>query len=184
MLNFTWVWNLPFGSGKRYLGSATGVLSQVVGSWRISAIQTYQRGSTIRVTSRATIPGLSGIWPNLNPGVPIEAMGCGAYDPDVALDHRRLNIAAFSTPAPFTLGNSGVLPTVRRCPYLDEHLGIQKDFRFHENALFAIGMQGQNIFNRHYWQNVGTDIGNPAAFGRFTGASYGRTIQLYARIEF
>ena len=183
VLDLSWVWNLPFGSGKRYLGGARGVLNQVVGGWRLSAIQQYQGSSSLRVTSRQTIPGLSPLWPVLVPGQPIERQACSDYNPGDP-NSRRLNINAFAAPAPFTLGNVSILSTVRRCRYLDEHLGLQKEFPIRENFRFSVGVLEQNIFNRHYWTGVNTDTGNPAAFGRFGGASYGRTMQLFARVDF
>jgi len=47
-----------------------------------------------------------------------------------------------------------------------------------------LGGNAQNIFNRHFLANLNTDIDVPASFGRFSGQSFARTLQLYVRVEF
>jgi hypothetical protein len=184
VVNFSWVWNVPVGSGKRYLGSAKGLLNQVVGGWTVSAYQTYQSGAGLRVTSDEAIPGVGTVWPVLVPGVPVKAVGgCGAINPGDP-SSRYLNRAAFQDAAPFSLGNVAVLPTARRCGYLSEDLGIEKAFPFREHARAIVGANAQNLFNRHFLTSLSTDIDVPASFGRFSGTSFSRSIQLFARIEF
>jgi hypothetical protein len=184
VLNFSWVWNVPVGSGKRYLGSARGLLNQVVGGWTVSAYQTYQSGAGLRVTSDEAIPGVGTVWPVLVPGVPVKAVkGCGAINPGDP-NSRYLNINAFRDAAPFSLGNVAVLPSARRCGYLSEDLGIEKAFAFREHARAIVGANAQNLFNRHFLTSLSTDIDVPASFGRFSGTSFSRSIQLFARIEF
>ncbi len=53
------VYELPFGSGKRWL-SKGGVTNAVLGGWRLSAIQTYNSGFPIGVTSNGTLPIFNG----------------------------------------------------------------------------------------------------------------------------
>ena len=183
-VNLSYVWNIPVGSGKRYLGGAKGVLNQVVSGWTVSAYQTYSSGSSLRVTSDQSIPGVGTVWPVLVPGVPVKAIAsCGDVNPGDP-SSRRLNLSAFRDADPFTLGNVSVLPNVRRCGYLNEDLGIQKAFPFREHARAILGANAQNIFNRHYLSNLSTDIDVPSSFGRFSGTSFGRSLQLFARIEF
>jgi hypothetical protein len=47
------VWELPFGRGKRFLGSSSGVVNQVLGGWTLNAIYTFQTGEPFAVRSGA-----------------------------------------------------------------------------------------------------------------------------------
>lgn len=185
ILNLSWVYDLPFGYRRRYLGGAKGVLNQIVSNWRLSAIQHYQSGIPIRVTSRSTIPGIdSGIWPVLVQGQPIRATGCGRIDPGNPNQNRYLNPGAFRDPAPFGLGNVSVLPSLQQCAYLDEDIGIEKDVTITEHHRIRFGSIFNNAFNRHQFTGLNTDIDNIEAFGTFTGVTPGRTVQFFLRYEF
>src|SRR5262249_49526501 len=120
-INLSWYWDLPVGRGKHFLSNTSGPLDYLLGNWRFSALQYYQSGDPIAVTTN------SGFWPILNPGVPIKAVGgCGDVQPNIAGKSTYLNRAAFQNPPPFSLGNVFVLPTVRGCGYIDEDLGVDK----------------------------------------------------------
>ena len=156
----------------------------MLGGWTVSAYQTYQSGAGLRVTSDEAIPGVGTVWPVSVSGVPVKAVkGCGAINPGDP-SSRYLNISAFQDAAPFSLGNVAVLPTARRCGYLSEDLGIEKAFPFREHARAVVGANAQSLFNRHFLTSLSTDIDVPASFGRFSGTSFSRSIQLFARIEF
>lgn len=185
ILNISWAYDLPLGSGKRYLGGARGAINHIIGGWRLSAIQNYMSGEPIRVTSRQTIPGgFSGIWPNRVPDVPIVSTGCGNYNPGDPSRSQYLNLNAFATAAPFTLGNVNRLPNVRNCGWADEAFQIEKIFPIREQISVNFGTMMMNIFNRHVFSGLQTDINNPAAFGRFTTTSPPRNIQFYLKVTF
>ena len=78
ILAVSWVYDLPFGRGKKFLGSASRGLNYLVGGWRLSSIQNYMSGIPIRVSSGQSIPGgFQGIWP-VRAGGPLQANSCGA----------------------------------------------------------------------------------------------------------
>ena len=43
----TWLYELPFGRGKRLLAPAPAVLSQLVGGWQVQGIYTAQSGAAL-----------------------------------------------------------------------------------------------------------------------------------------
>ena len=51
ILALSWVYDLPFGRGKKFLGGASRGLNYLVGGWRLSSIQNYMSGIPIRVSS-------------------------------------------------------------------------------------------------------------------------------------
>ena len=52
-----------------------------------------------------------------------------------------------------------------------------------ESARVVFTANALNLFNRHYLTNLNTDI-DALSFGRFSGGSMGRSIQMALRIEF
>jgi hypothetical protein len=185
MLALSWAYELPFGAGRRYLTNARGALDHLVGGWRLSAIQNYMSGEPFRVSSRSTIPGgFSGIWPVYVPGQSLAATGCGSYNPSDPARNRYLNSAAFTNPAPFALGNISRVPNLRTCAYMDEAVQLEKNFRFSEQVRLHLGTMVLNLFNRHVWSGLQTDINNPDSFGRFTSVYPPRNVQLFLKLEF
>ena len=192
IFNLSYSYQLPFGPGKSFLQNSHGVIRQLVAGWQVSAIQSYYSGSPASISTEASIPGIGGVWANRVPGVPISTgVGCGGYNPGDPNSHV-LNINAFAVPVPFAFGNTNVLPSTRDCAYKNEDLSIQKTFPLRENVNLRFGFDFYNVFNRHNWGyastagggGLNTDINQPAAFGRYAGASDPRTIQIYARLEF
>ena len=186
LLALSYVYDLPFGPGKRFANSNSAFVKQVVGGWQVSGIHNYMSGYPVGVSTRATIPGgVGGIWANRVPDVPIATGNtCDNYDPNDPARNRYLNIAAFSTPAPYTFGNTSLLPNVRGCSYLNESLSVQKRFPISEGSEVRFGVEFFNVFNRHQWLGLNGDINNLAAFGRFSGASDPRSIQFLLKVQF
>jgi hypothetical protein len=97
--------------------------------------------------------------------------------------NQNLNINAFATPAPFAFGNTYELSSTRICPYLNENMSLVKSFPIKERVKAVVGVNAFNMFNRHQWLSLQTNIGVPS-FGKFTSASTPRTVQLYGKITF
>lgn len=187
-LIFNYSYELPVGTGKRFLNHNDPISRYVVGGWTIAGVHTYNSGMPIAISSELTLPTMSSgalspavLRPDIVPGVSMVSHGCSGFDP--ATD-RLLNIAAFRAPAPFSFGNAPrTLPNVRSCGYFNENVSLFKNFRFKERANFQVGVDTFNLFNRHPWGGPNTDI-NAANFGQISGVNPGRIIQLRARIDF
>jgi hypothetical protein len=124
------------------------------------------------------------VWAVRNNSVPVRTgTSCGAYNPFASGLNTYLNAGAFSAPAPYTPGNTATLPNVRGCANFDEDLSLQKLVTIHERLRFLVSADAQNVFNRHQWIGLNTNIDTPS-FGQFTGATGPRLMQLHARLEF
>ena len=55
-----YVYELPFGPGKQYLGSTTGVAGKLIGGWQVTGITTFAMGQFVSVS-------LPGNWMNVGP---------------------------------------------------------------------------------------------------------------------
>ena len=51
---FNWIYELPFGRGKKYLTSTNGVLSRIFGGWQIAGIGRIQSGQPFQLTTGGT----------------------------------------------------------------------------------------------------------------------------------
>jgi hypothetical protein len=87
VFNANFIYELPFGAGKRYL-SQPGLMRAVVSHWQISSIFIARSGFPVNLTTSGTGPdgNTNNQRPNLVPGQPLYLAG-GAFNP-----------AAFCTP--------------------------------------------------------------------------------------
>lgn len=183
-LTASWVYELPFGPGKRFLVSNNPVTRQIVGGWRVAGIHTYQSGPIIRLSTNRSDPTLVSVWAKRNNDVPMTTgTSCSDYNPYTPGINTYLNVGAFSPPAPYTYGNVATLPNVRGCANASEDFSLQKLFTIHERIRLLFSADAQNVFNRHQWVGLRTNIETPG-FGQFTGATGPRLLQLHARLEF
>ena len=184
VLGVSWAYDLPFGSGKKYMSGASRGLNYLLGGWQLSAIQNYMAGNPIRISSSQSIPGGFGaIWPVKVPGVPAQIGDCGSYDP--GRGDRYLNPDAFTSAAPFTLGTTSQLPNVRDCAVIQENIQLEKVFRITERWGVQFGTIWQNALNRHFfpYRSIQRRIEN-AAFGKVTSASPPRNIMFFLKVQF
>jgi hypothetical protein len=75
----TWIYELPFGRGKRFAGSANAVASKLIGGWQVQGIYTAQSGAALGFGNSIFIGDLKNIplpkdqrnaaqWFNINAG--------------------------------------------------------------------------------------------------------------------
>ena len=184
-LTVNWVYNLPFGEGRR--AAKEGVLKHVLGGWSLSGLMQARTGRplTISVTrSTADLPdgNNSGQRPDVVPGVsPIPANQSPA---------QWLDINAFAVPARGTWGNVG-RNTLRGPGLLQVDLALQRRFRLGGDRSVELRAEAFNALNRMNLGNPNTNISSGAAFGRITGPlnnTYGtgtaRQMQFMLRLNY
>lgn len=189
-LKVTWIYELPFGKGKKWLSS--GPLSHVLGGWTMTGIHNYRAGDPLSISGagprtilfNGTVrpDWIASVDAKLDTDAQVRTDGTGA---------RYLNPAAFKL-APLTGNNVPLrlgtapprLPNVRGPAVFSEDFGLKKSFAFTETRNFEIRFDFFNAFNRAGRGNPVTDITNPL-FGRIIGARFGpRNIQAEARFTF
>lgn len=185
-----YTYELPIGTGKRFLSSSSRLANAVVGGWTVGAVQSYSSGTPISIrcsnsyTSGLFVPSLGGNPPscrvNVVPGVPEYLSNQGSF---VFGKTKEFNPAAFSEPANFTLGNASRVSNIRLPAGLDEDISIEKKFDVTErfNAMLRIEMF--NAFNRHAFGGLDNTVTDPN-FGQFTSAGGNRTMQMSLRLSF
>ena len=81
-LVLSYVYDLPFGHGQRYMSDATGVVDKVVSGWGVDGVTTFQKGFPLKITWAGSTPlegaglGIANIRPDAVQGC---AKGAGGY---------------------------------------------------------------------------------------------------------
>ena len=178
VMNF--IYELPFGKGRHFLGSAHGALAAVAGGWSITGITTFQTGRPLNLSTATNNTNSSGggSRPNNN-GHTGNLTGS-----ERTLD-RWFNTSVFSQPDPFTFGNTGrLLPDAREAGITNFDFSGQKNFRATERFTVQFRAEFFNLFNTPQFGRPGTALGN-AQFGIISGqANSPRQIQLGLKLLF
>lgn len=191
------VYDLPFGSNRRWGRSLPIALEHVVGGWQISAINQTLSGQPLTVTySPSTQFVVSGIQqdfrgannyrPNLVSGVPVILPGGG---PKNGLPY--LNVAAFSTPcvaisascaSPSPFGNAP-RNLVRGPRFNQLDLAANKTFRITERSSLQFRAEFFNLLNHTNFLPPSTNFSS-SSFGKITNAYDPRQVQFALKFSY
>ena len=171
-----WIFELPFGDGKRYV--QTGRWAHVLGGWLWSGDFTIASGTPLS-------PVIVGNFSQVNSGV------SGSLRPDL-------------TGIPFSVGNPGVQqwfnPLAFVAPPAGEYgdagrniiegpgtllfdMTLSKTIRIRETRSLEFRATGSNIFNHVHFASVDTNINSPS-FGQVVGTGTMRRLTLASRFRF
>ncbi len=165
------LYELPFGAGKRY--ASTGPARWVAGGWTVSGIATISTGRPFSVGLASGVNNGAPSWPN--------RIGSGKLaSPDRAL---WFDPTAFAAPPPNTYGNvgRGVLygPGQRN---LD--ISFVKNTRMRERFNVQFRLDAFNLTNTPFFGFPNTSIGSPTV-GQITSTNGdNRDLQLALKFEF
>jgi Carboxypeptidase regulatory-like domain/TonB dependent receptor len=173
------VYQLPFGTKRQFL--KTGLAGRLIGGWDLSGLAIARTGLPVNIVvtrSAAQLPdGVAASQrPDLVPGVSIIPAGGHTIN-------QYWNIAAFSVPAAKTWGNLGRF--VARAPgYYVLNTALEKKFPVRESLTGSFRVEAFNLFNHAILNAPAANISTPATFGRITGSSTPRNLQMMFRVEF
>jgi hypothetical protein len=196
-----WTYELPFGKGKKFANQG-GVVNVLVGGWKIAAVQKYQSGTPLAVSSPGWTSGIfagdegatgSGSRPNIIPGVSVHAVNSsGKFVYGKSL---RFNPAAFAPAPDFTFGDAPKALGVRELFNSGEDFNVNKAIpMFTERVHTDFRVEFFDVFNRHRFTGFNTSITctptptnncSSSGEGQGTGLAYGpRNIQGSLRVAF
>jgi hypothetical protein len=195
VLSAAFVYELPFGEGRKYLNRRGGVANVVAGGWQMSTIFKYSSGLPLYFRSGfCNVPGAfrSGCIPAIiDPGA-IFAQDKSSFDP---ANGPLFDKNAFEPVSAFNYyagrGNR-IEESVRGYGYRNQDLSLIKNTSLGGKANFQIRFEVFNLWNWHMFTNPGqwggqafnNDLASPD-FGKWNGSvTDPRTMQLAARFEF
>ena len=185
----TWVWEMPFGRGRRWMGHTNRVIDGVLGGWELSGILMFQSGYWFT-------PVFSGYDPSNTNGTSRvsnfrpDRMANGALPADQRTIDRWFDASAFVA-VPRNAGRFGnSAPFILQGPGMAVFSGgLAKRFHFDEKRSLRLMGSFQNLPNHPNFANPSTNISSTGSVGRITSTlgtegAGARTAELSARFEF
>lgn len=176
-LNVGGTLRLPVGRGQHYLGSISRPVDWMVGGWQLNTIYRYATGLPVTITATNTADTSS-------IGTFLAQKVC---DPTQGFERSRakwFNTACFVQPGNGVYGRGGRAAV--RQPNLNQvDLGLQKAFRFTEDAQMQLRLESFNALNHPQLSLPGQIAVNSASLGALNGtAKPMRTTQVALRFSF
>ena len=184
-LRMSYVYELPFGQGKKWLSSASKLTNLLVGNWRVSAIHTYVSGTPMTFRSSQLMYGATGVEPVTDGGAVAGTNSTRAsfaypavplLNPDWSPDPAKawsvpyLNKAAFRRPNNMEYGDTPRYLSFLRGPWtVNEDFSLLKNFNIDEHRYLELRASGSNGLNRHWLPGPNTSI-ESSNFGMITQA--------------
>ncbi|MDQ1469671.1 MAG: hypothetical protein QOJ99_1151 [Bryobacterales bacterium] len=179
------VFELPFGKGKRFLGTASGVMDRVVGGWEVTGFGRLTSGRPFTVFSGSNTVS------NVNQST-ANCTGCGRGDGSPFLQSPSgliwyfdaAELAKFSAPGAGEFGNSGRNYFVGP-HYVEFDASVLKRVPLNQRIKLEMRADATNLTNSVAFGAPTTDI-TSGAFWRIrnTIASGSRKVQIGAKIRF
>ncbi len=177
--SFAGVYELPYGTGRKFGSGAPAVANAILGGWQLSALAEALTGAPLNVTTPGNIANSGGVTqvPNL--------VGKAILPRNQRTRGMFFNTAAFVAPAPYTLGTSAA-EIINGPSFQNLDTSFSKYFRIRERMSLQFRTEVFNILNHQNWGLPGTTLGT-ATFGRITSNSVSgtpRTLQFGLKLLF
>jgi hypothetical protein len=182
----SFVWELPFGKGRAYLGDMPYVLDAFVGGWTVTGINTMASGQVVNFRYSpspvtANLPSFIGgvaLRPNLigNPILPKDQRTIDRY-----FDASALALPSVNQP----FGNAG-RNIARGDSFYQFDFGLQKNFAMlfiNESSKLEFRTEFFNLFNKTNFGAPNSTFGT-AAFGQVRSTAPARQIQFALKLSF
>jgi Carboxypeptidase regulatory-like domain/TonB dependent receptor len=171
----SYVYDLPFGTGRPFLSHLSPAANYIIGGWQISGLVQALSGLPFSPSFDTTVQGSVGGRPNLILGVPL-------YPSNRSINNY-FNPAAFAMPANYTYGNAGYDILWGPGQYTWD-MGLSKRIKLIERAMLELRVDAFSVFNHPTFSNPASDISVTSTVGRITSAGGNRTVQIGAKLTF
>jgi hypothetical protein len=177
----SYVWDLPFGKGKRVGGTWPTWVNHIAGNWQVNGITTFATGTPLEITAPNTSQSFSDV---MRPNV----TGNPALDANRSIDEKLakwFDTSVFTQPAPFTFGNGPrTLPNVRSDGISNFDFSLFKVFPMGEKRFLQLRGEFFNVFNTPEFGLPGRTLA-AAGFGTVANqANTPRQAQIGLRLVF
>jgi hypothetical protein len=187
-LVISYVLDLPFGHGQKYLSNTNGFVDKVVGGWGVDGVTIFQSGFPLVFSN-----GLANYTTLFGGGSrPDVVAGCNKSGPGGSLNSRLsewFNTNCFVAPPDFVFGNeSRTDPTLRSSGINNFDFALFKRTQFGPDNKLGVEFRSEffNIFNRTQFAPPGTAVGS-STFGVVSSTAAGsnpRLVQFGLKFSF
>ena len=179
----TYVYELPFGKGRKFLRDTPAVVDYVLGGWQMAGTILWASGRPFTVYSG--INTVSNVVQST-----ADCNGCSRNSGRLVLESGRnfwfdtSTRSQFSAPAPGSIGNTGrnffLAPN-----YFQWDSSLSKKFRLGERVSFDVRLDARNVLNNPSFDNP-TALITSTIFGRINDSltNNARRIQLSGKLTF
>ncbi len=183
-INANYLWELPFGSGKKLFSAPNRLVDELIGGWQSTGIIRWTSGFPFLMDNGAYYPTNWDIegWATLTSKIPSHAAARGSLTQRFA-DPATV-FASFSHALP---GESGTRNPMRGDGYFSWDSGLDKEFKVGERVKVQVRWEMFNITNsvRFDSHSISATLDNPQNFGQATALlTNKRLAQFSARVEF
>jgi hypothetical protein len=177
----SFVYDLPFGNGKRWVTSGVG--AAIIGGWRISSFMTIMSGLPLYFTANSTSLLAPGNTQTPNLVAPVQILH------GIGTTHPWFTASSFAAPAAATFGNVG-RNYLSGPGFFNLDASLAKSIRITERYSLDLRLEAfgatntpQFFFASNGGSAAGLTLGS-SSFGDITSATGGRTLQLGAKFNF
>ena len=193
-LNFSALYELPLGRGKRF-ANVGGVVNSVIGGWQVTSLIKISSGTPYFFrSSNCNLPSqfVAGCIPSQISGEKPFLQSATDYDPSKGA---LFNPAAFQSPSSFnfTFGDGPRISSLRGPRFSNQDLSLIKNLRLTDRIGLRFQTEFFNAWNQHFFvcetrcfgsTAFDNDIASPT-FGQWNGAvSVPRNIQFVLKLLF
>lgn len=175
-------YELPFGKGKHFLGSANYATNLLAGGWVIQTVGTMQSGYATQFFMNQNLNSPFGTARQRPNSTGVDASMPGSIGQRI--DTGYFNTAAFSTPAVLTFGNVSRTVGLRGPGQVNWDISLFKNFAVTESFKAQFRLEALNATNTPYFRNPNGAVG-AGSFGKITSqGNFARMIQMTMRLYF
>jgi hypothetical protein len=187
----SYVYDLPVGKGKHFLGNVNGIPDKVISGWGVSGVTTLQSGYPLQITAQgnnlSSFFGAGTIRPNFVGGCDQTISGS-----QQSRLNEWFNVNCFTQPGTYSFGNLGRTdPALRAAGIANYDLSLAKKTAITEAIKLEFRAECFNLANRVQFGNPNTVL-NPSTlgtpnnqFGKVTSTlNQARLFQLAMRLTF
>ena len=183
----TYLYDLPFGKGQRWLNSGSA-LNQIIGGWHLGGVTVLQSGPFLTPYQATNDPAGTNILTTVGQTRADIVPGQSLYAAHRNIN-QYLNPSAFAIPADDRgyFGNAAVGSVIGPGSEIYS-LSLRKDLTLHENLRFEFSAETANVFNHRNYEppNMQVDSGSFGAIPELQTAEGAgpRSLELAGRIVF
>ena len=155
----SYLYELPFGKGRKFGNGAGGVLNTVIGGWQLNGITTFQTGTPLTISASNTAGLFNALTRANNNGK--SGKLSGPVDERLS---RYFDTSVYTQPAPFTFGTASAVSDIRNDGVKNFDLSLFKEFDPLERLRVQFRVEALNAFNTPRFGSPDTSV-NSNTFG-------------------